>query len=74
MRFERMTSRLSAGRTTGLCYGPQGLPEIYLISYPIRVFIGCEWQGGQDNAIGLGVKKYVSERIWDHGTTLSPRE
>lgn len=26
MRFELMASRLSAGRTTWLCYGPFGLP------------------------------------------------
>jgi hypothetical protein len=39
-----MTSRLSAGRTTGLCYGPKSLPEIYLIYYSIKVFISCELQ------------------------------
>jgi hypothetical protein len=29
MRFERMTSRLSAGRTTWLCYGPEEVDTLY---------------------------------------------
>ncbi len=44
MRFELMTSRLSAGRTTGLCYGPLKNHEIYRYKYSTRVFIGCEFR------------------------------
>ncbi len=48
MRFELMTSRLSAGRTTGLCYGPLHFTsEMYRITYPTGVFIGCEIRGNE---------------------------
>lgn len=34
MRFELMTSRLSAGRTTWLCYGPDSWLDFTLITTP----------------------------------------
>jgi hypothetical protein len=33
MRFERMTSRLSAGRTTWLCYGPGKKMILYTLKH-----------------------------------------
>lgn len=41
MRFERMTSRLSAGCTTRLCYGPEALIRWISLVYKICETPGC---------------------------------